>query len=384
MAKKKKKEPKVEKVFDKKEESAEVVVDEATEQENTSSNIDDFLGKAEETPDDGLTENQRKKLEKLDNVKNKISKILQSSNIEIVDENFGDEYESGSGDNVDGKSQQDYDSLKAMFGGKDKNNASEITLTIDDFDYTYIGQYLEEYDLMHMKNIKRVHIIRKKNPKLRNFLTIASIVLVLVVGAVMAVLFTRKKPVYLKNVTLNQTERVYYFNDKFDYTGLYFIAEYSDGRIEKIDLNTSHFNSELSTQIQRAGENNEDIIFAYKNSANLVFTYQGFNVNYAVRVDKKSELKIHALYTSGIFAIPADAETGFITNDYLDFYIEYEDIGIEHVEFSDLFKITVDGVECRYTKDGFKVENGTHENSVIVISYDSLESIVLDKTKNFI
>ena len=383
MAKKKKKEPKIEKVFDKKaDESSELIANESSEQENTSSNIDDFLGKAEEpsVPDDGLTEYQRNKKEKLDNVKSKISKILQSSNIEIVDENFGDEYESGSGDNIDGQSQQDYDSLKALFGGKGKSDASEVTLTIDDFDYTYIGQYLEEYDLMHMKNIKRVHIIRKKNPKLKKFLAIASIVMVIVVGSVMALMFTRKKPVYLKNVTLNQTERVYYLNDKFDYTGLYFIAEYSDGRTENIKLDTSHFNNELSTQIQRAGENN-DIIFAYKNNANLVFTYQGFNVNYSVRVEKKSELAIHALYTSGIFNIAAK---GFITNDYLDLYIEYEDIGVEISDLSDLFKITVDGVDCKYSKDGYEVKNGTNENSEIIISYGSLESIKLDNTKNYI
>lgn len=378
---KKKKEPKIEKVFDKKtEESSELVEEESVEQENSSSNIDDFLGKVEETPDDGLTEHQRSKLEKLDNVKSKISKILQSSNIEIVDENFGDEYESASGDNIDGQSQQDYDSLKAMFGSKGKADSTEVTLTIDDFDYTYIGQYLEEYDLMHMKNIKRVHIIRKKNPKLKKFLTIASIVIVIVVGSVMALMFTRKKPVYLKHVTLNQTERVYYLNDKFDYTGLYFIAEYSDGRIENIKLDTSHFNNELSTQIQRAGENN-DIIFAYRNNANLVFTYQGFNVNYSVRVEKKAEKAIHALYTSGIFNITPN---GFITNDYLDLYIEYEDIGVEISEFSDLFKITVDGVDCKFSKDGYKVVNGTNENSVIVITYGSLDSIELAKTVNYV
>ena len=196
--------------------------------------------------------------------------------------------------------------------------------------------------------------------------------------------YGRKKPVYLKNVTLNQTERVYYFNDKFDYTGLYLIAEYSDGRKQRIKLDNSHFNNELSTQIQCI---DEDIIFAYKNTANLVFTYQGFNVNYAVKVEKKFELEIHALYTSGLFNIDAEDGYGFITNDYLDFYIEYEDIGIEHVEFSEyasLFTVNVDGVDCKYTKDGFKVENGTNENSVITISYGSLDSIQLDKTKNFI
>ena len=378
--KKKKKEPKVEKVFESKtDEQVEISSEENSQPEEASSNIDDFLGK-EEAPEDKLTERQRNKLEKLNNVRNKISKILQAPNIEIVDENFDDEYESGSADSVDGQSQQDYDSLKAMFGAKDKNKATEVTLTIDDFDYTYIGQYLEEYDLMHMKNIKKVKIIRKKSPKLRKFLMIASIVLVAVVGVVLALLFTRKEPVYLKNVTLNQIERTYYFNDKFDYTGLYFIAEYSDGKTEKIQLNASHFNMDLSTRIERVGDSNEELIFSYNNNANLVFTYQGFNVNYAVKVEKKQELGIHALYTKGIFNIEAG---GFITNDYLDVYIEYADIGVESVKLSNEFVLVVDGIECVYTKDGYEVEYGTNDGSVIVVKHGEY-SITLDKTLNYV
>ena len=376
--KKNKKEPKVEKVFES--QTEETASEENNQSEELSSNVDDFLGKIEESPEDKLTEKQRNKLEKLNSVKSKISKILQSSNIEIVDENFDDEYESGSGDGADGQSQQDYDSLKALFGGKDKNKSTEVTLTIDDFDYTYIGQYLEEYDLMHMKNIKKVKIQRKKSPKLRKFLLISSIILVVAIGGVCAFLFTRKKPVYLKNVTLNQTERTYYFNDKFDYTGLYFIAEYSDGSIEKIKLETSHFNNDLSTRIERAGENNEEIVFAYNNTAHLVFTYQGFNVNYDVKVAKKAELGIHALYTSGLFGIDSN---GFITNDYLDFYIEYEDVGVEVAEFNANFVVIVDEVECTYTKDGFKVANGTNVDSKIEIRYGTF-SIVLDKSLNYV
>lgn len=378
--KKKKKEPKVEKVFESKtDEQVEISSEENSQPEDVSSNIDDFLGK-EEAPEDKLTERQRNKLEKLNNVRNKISKILQAPNIEIVDENFDDEYESGSADSVDGQSQQDYDSLKAMFGAKDKNKATEVTLTIDDFDYTYIGQYLEEYDLMHMKNIKKVKIIRKKSPKLRKFLMIASIVVVAVVGVVLALLFTRKEPVYLKNVTLNQIERTYYFNDKFDYTGLYFIAEYSDGKTEKIQLNASHFNMDLSTRIERVGDSNEELIFSYNNNANLVFTYQGFNVNYAVKVEKKQELGIHALYTKGIFNLEAG---GFITNDYLDVYIEYADIGVESVKLSNEFVLVVDGIECVYTKDGYEVEYGTNDGSVIVVKHGEY-SITLDKTLNYV
>ena len=376
--KKKKKEPKVEKVFENK--TDEASAEENVQPEETSSDVDAFLGKKEETPEDNLTEKQRTKLERLNNVKNKISKILQSSNIEIVDENFDDEYESGSGDGGDGQSQQDYDSLKAMFGGKDKNKSSEVTLTIDEFDYTYIGQYLEEYDLMHMKNIKRVKIQRKKSPKLRKFLLISSLVLIVAVGAVCAFIFTRPQPVYLKSVTLNQTERTYYINDVFDYTGLYFIAEYSDGRIEKIKLETSHFNSDMSTRIERAGNNNEDIVFSYNNSAHLVFTYQGVDVNYDVKVIKKAELGIHALYTKGLFELDPDT---FITNDYLDFYVEYEDVGVEIAQFDGNFKVFVDEEECVYSKNGFKVVNGTNIDSKIEIRYGGF-SIILNKDLNYI
>ncbi len=376
--KKKKKEPKVEKVFENKTE--ETPVEENVQPEEVSSDVDAFLGKTEETPEDNLTEKQRSKLERLNNVKNKISKILQSSNIEIVDENFDDDYESGSSGGGDGQSQQDYDSLKAMFGGKEKGKDSEVTLTIDDFDYTYIGQYLEEYDLMHMKSIKRVKIQRKKSPKLRKFVLISSLVLIVAIGGVCGFLFTRKKPVYLKSVTLNQTERTYYLNDKFDYTGLYLIAEYSDGRIERIKLDNSHFNGDMSTRIERSGENNQDIIFSYNNTAHLVFSYQGFDINYDVKVAKKAELAIHALYTNGIFKIE---QGGFITNEYLDFYIDYEDVGVEIAEFDANFKVFVDEDECVFTKNGFKVENGTNIDSKIEIRYGAF-SIVLDNTLNYI
>ena len=68
MAKKKKKEPKVEKVFDEKgkiEEQTEEQISENQQPEEALSDIDDFLGKQEEAPEDNLSERQRKKLEKL-------------------------------------------------------------------------------------------------------------------------------------------------------------------------------------------------------------------------------------------------------------------------------------------------------------------------------
>ena len=256
---KKKKEPKVEKVFESKKETE--ATEEVKQSDEIKSDVDDILGK--ETPEDHLTERQKNKLEKLNNVKHKISKILQSQNIEIVDENFDDDYDYSSADNVDGQSQQDYDSLKAMFGGKDKNKKQEVTLTIDDFDYMYVGQYLEEYDLMHMKNIKKVRIQKKRSPKLRKFLIISAMVVVAAIGGVLGFFLTRKVPVYLKAVTLNQSERQYNVDDAFDDTGLYFIAEYSDGTIKRVKLDLSYFNSDLSTGRfdRKTDENTDEIIF---------------------------------------------------------------------------------------------------------------------------
>lgn len=378
---KKKKEPKVEKVFDSKNSKsteAETKQD-ASVDENAASNVDDFLGK--ETPEDHLTEKQKAKLEKLNNVKSKISKILQSSNIEIVDENFDDEYDYGSAENVDGQSQQDYDSLKALYGGKEKNKKAEVTLTIDDFDYTYIGQYLEEYDLMHLKNIKKVKIQKKRSPKLKKFLIIATMVVVVAVGAFLGFYFTREVPVYLKGVTINQNERSYYVNQKFDYTGLYLLAEYSDGTVKKVKLESKYFNNDLTTgKIERTGEENDEIMFANNGTANLVFTYQGFNVEYTVNVIRKVETGIHAIYTSGIFELGVN---GFITNELLNIFIEYGEYGEELVDFSQSISVIVDNERCAYTNDGYRVIRGTNADSVIVIRSGNFE-ITLDKTKNYL
>ena len=391
--KKGKKEPKVEKVFKgKKDKSAEVVSEEVISEEvKKTSDVDDFLGveAPQEDPNDKLSENQKNKLEKINAVKSKISKILQSSNIEIVDENFGDEYESSDAPGV--ISQEDLDSLKSMYGAE-KNKKAEVTLTIDDFDYMYVGQYLEEYDLMHMKNIKRVKIQRKKNPKLRKFLTISAMVVVLALGGFLAFFFTRKIPVYLKSVTLNQTAREYYVNDEFQERGLYFIAEYSDGSIQKIGLEKSHFNSDLSTgRFERVGDEEKEIIFISNGTANLVFSYGGFNVSYEVTVKKKHELGFRAIYSSGVFDILAG---GLITQNLLMIAVNYEDLGFDIDWYSTSSKMSlyvdVDGSgefeECKKLTDGYLVESGTNQNSAIEIRYSptsgSTYKIVLDKAQN--
>ena len=133
--KKGKKEPKVEQVFESKTEEPMDIP------ESTGDDIKDYLG-IEDYPDDNLTETQRKKKEKLDSVKSKISKILQSQNIEIVDENFGDEYEKDTIETSE-QSEQDYDELKSLFG-EDKEVLSlsdlmrrALTIDLDDLKEIY-------------------------------------------------------------------------------------------------------------------------------------------------------------------------------------------------------------------------------------------------------
>jgi len=385
--KKKKKEPKIEQVFESKTEEPMDIP------ESTGDDIKDFLGIEEYPEDDNLTETQRKKKQKLDSVKSKISKILQSQNIEIVDENFGDEYEKDTLETSE-QSEQDYDALKSIFGDSKKDKKQELTLTIDDFDYTYIGQYLEEYDLTRMKNIKRVKLIRKKNPKLKKFLIAASVVLVLAGGGVLTFFLTREKPVYLKSVTLNQTERSYYLNEIFDYTGLYFIAEYSDGRKETIELSNSHLNEHMTTKVDKAGEDKQDLKFGTLGTANLYFTYNGFNVEYIVNVVKKEEKGFSLLYTDAIFNLNKD---DYITADMIQLIVDYASYGKEFITLSainDSYTISVDGHICTFDKDnGFLITGDVTSTSRFIIKTKNLikqengegaiMSIELDRNLNF-
>jgi len=385
--KKKKKEPKVEQVFESKTDETPMDIP-----ESTGDDIKDFLG-IQEYPDDNLTETQRKKKEKLDTVKGKISKILQSQNIEIVDENFGDEYEKDTLESSE-KSEQDYDELKSLFGEDKKSKKQELTLTIDDFDYTYIGQYLEEFDLMRMKNIKRVKLIRKKNPKLKKFLIAASVVLALAGGGVLTFFLTRETPVYLKSVTLNQTERSYYLNEIFDYTGLYFIAEYSDGTKQNIELTNAHLNEHLTTKIDKAGDDKQDIKFGTVGTANLFFTYNGFNVEYVVNVVKKEERGFSAIYSDNIFNLSSG---DYITEDELQLIVLYTTYGKEFISLAqanEQYTILIDGQACEYSKgNGFLLKTDVTASSKIVIKTKNLikqsdgttaiHSIELDRNLNF-
>ena len=375
--KKNKKQPKIEKVFDSSSEEEQASAGENlenTEAGETRSDIDEFLGiDSSAEPEDNLTEEQKEKVDKLNTVKGKISQILQSQNIEIVDENIGDEYESG-GVTSDEKSQQDYDSLKALYGDKAKGKKDEVTLTIDDFDYTYTGQYLDEYDLMHMKAIKKIRL-QKKYPKgLKKFLIAASIVSVLAVGGVMVYLFTKEKPVYLKTVMLNQTERNYYVDEIFDYTGLYFIAEYSDGSKKTIDLTKEHFTDYVGNK-EPAGIDGSDIQFVKAGLTTLTFTYQNVDVDYRVNVLKKEAVGLQAIYSQGVFGL---SEGDFLDKNNLDLSIIYDGFGGQQIPLNyggesaegEGIAVFVDDVKCSYIANkGYKVESGTTATSKIEIVY---------------
>ena len=85
----KKKQPKIEKVFEGSSAEEQVSAAENEEKKEISA-VDEFLGVDPNDTGDGLTDEQREKQEKLNSVKGKIAQILKSQNIEIVDENFGD------------------------------------------------------------------------------------------------------------------------------------------------------------------------------------------------------------------------------------------------------------------------------------------------------
>lgn len=387
----KKKEPKVEKVFvDKteKEESSqnqENTNGDAENQEQQLTGLEEFEDpNAEVNEDDGLTEIQKQKYEKLGNVKDKISKILKSSNVEIVDENIGDEYDLDYATDSEKQQQQDYDSLKALFGNKDKSKKQELTLTIDDFDYTYVGQYIDEYDLMHMKGIKKVRLQRKYPKHLKKFLIAACVVLIAGLGGFLGYYFTRETPVYLKSVALNQTENNYYIYENFDYTGLYLITEYSNGVKQYIPLNGNY----LVDIIGRVERNGDDIQFTGGTLAELTFSYQGFNVKYSVNILEKIKEGLIALYSPGFFNLQSGE---YITDDYLKILCDYGDYGQELLDLSSSeIELYVNDTKLNYvtnygeTKSGFLLTENLTESSTIRVSYQGIElEFTYDEMNNF-
>ena len=389
---KKKKEPKVEKVFNEKTEKEETSQEETKNLEETENKtqhetgLEEFESNEPQQEDDGLTDIQRQKYEKLGNVKDKISKILKSSNVEIVDENIGDEYDLDyATDNVK-QQQQDYDSLKALFGTKEKTKSQELTLTIDDFDYTYVGQYIDEYDLMHMKGIKKVHLQRKYPKHLKKFLIAACVIIVAGLGGFLGYYFTRETPVYLRSVALNQTENSYYIYDNFDYTGLYIIAEYSNGVRQYIPLSSEY----LVDIIGRVERNDGDIQFTGGSLAELTFSYQGFTVEYSVNILEKIQEGVVAIYSPGFFNLNSGE---YVTDDYIKIMCDYGDYGQELLDLSSSsLEFYVDGTRCEYQVNpenrdeaGFLLTRDITQSSTILIVYQSVRlEFTYDSASNLV
>lgn len=365
---KKKKQPKIEKVFEGSSAEEQVSAAENEEKKEISA-VDEFLGIDPNETGDGLTDEQREKQERLNSVKGKIAQILKSQNIEIVDENFGDEYEHGSGEATAEKAQADYDSLNELFGGANKNKKQELTLTIDDFDYTYTGQYVDEYDLMHLKNIKRIKL-QKNYPKwMKKAIIAASVIAVVGVGVFLGFYLTRDIPVYLKSVSLSQVEHDYYVDEVFDYTGLYLIAEYSDGTKQQVKLDKTHLKGVIG-RVEHVGTDGQDVQFLSGNSAVLTFNYEGFDVEYTVNILKKVETGLQAIYANGIFDLKTNE---YISASTLNLLVDYGAFGKAEIKLSNpAVEIYIDGSadKLQYVSgEGFKLETDLSQTSTIKVVY---------------
>lgn len=379
--KKNKKNPKIEKVFDSSSDEEKVLSEEIQSDEDIQNMSDDeklMLGI--ETKEDELTQAQKEKLEDLSTVKEKLSKLLKMSNIEIVDENFGDEYESSSASSGEGKQQQDYDSLKDLFGSGDANKKKELTLTIDDYDYTYTGQYLEEFDVSHLK-IKRIRLQNKYAKKIKKIALIASICITLVGSGIAAFLLTRERPVYLKSISLNQESGTYFINDYFDYAGLYILAEYSDGRIDRVKLNSTH----LIDKVGNISQEGEDLKFTGTQPASLTFSYGGKVIEYSVVVSNKEASGLAAVYSEGLFNLNAGDE---ISSKNLKLLLKYSNFNPTFYNYNgDNTVIVINGVVCDYdAANGVFIASastkpaavGELSSAVIKIIYSGFELQITD------
>ena len=328
MAKKEKKEKKEKKIKkEKKNKKSKSKVEESlVEQENLEPNPENLeqneaVEEIQEDPDAGLTESQKAKKAKLDSVKSKISKILKASNVEIVDENAGDDFDDEESSDSEIKKQQDYDSLKSAFG-KGKNKKQELTLTIDDFDYTYVGKYVDEYDLMHKKNIKKIKLPSKYGKIIKKIAIAVIIVSFIAVGIFLGVKMTSEKPYHLISISLSQTEQTYFANEEFDFTGLYLYAHYSNGKksyTEKLKLDKAYFD------LQNSGGSYQNTSTGFRflsesPKAVLAWDYYGAKCSLNIKIKTKKSDGITANYMNGLFELKADdqinAKNLFVLIDY--------------------------------------------------------------------
>lgn len=313
-----------------------------------------------------LSKKQIQKQNEIETVKSKISKILKASNIEIVDENFGDEYEEDD-DESSRKSQQDYDTLKALFGDKDRNKKDELTLTIDDFDYTYVGRYLEEFDLMHIKNIKH---IRLKNPlakKLKKVLIAAGIIVIAGTATILGVVLNKKNPVVITSVSLSQTASTskYYVGENFSYDGLFIDVGYSDGTKNIIPLKKEHINQIEGGRVEVLNDN----IQFLGGSVLMTISYEGYTLTYAVNVENKEPQGVEVRYSNSIFNLNAgDYISGHLNGKSdLVILVDYGDYGISKIDSYTGVTLMLDSEICFYEQGrGWRVPKNTSRKAFTI------------------
>ena len=229
---------------------------------------------------------------------------------------------------------------------------------------------------MHMKNIKRIRLQRKYPKHLKKALIIGSIVLVAGLGAFLGYYFTREVPVYLKTVTLSQTQQEYYVDEIFDYTGIYLIEEYSDGSKKEVALTKEHLTSEPLGLHTMVGDDGKDVKFGNGSFVTLTFTHQGFDVDYTVNVLKKEEKGLQAIYADGLFNLK---QNEYISNDILRVLVDFGGYGKQLLKLSDSrLSIYHGNIELVYEKEGFKLTSNITTESVIKIVYN--KSITLSIT----
>ena len=381
--------------FFKKKKKKDDVAENPAEENSQEEVVEEDLPSKQETPEkeevdlSSLSPKEREKLEKINSLKSKLSHILQSKDIEIIDENEGDEWEYEAGPTGDiKKQQQDYDSLKSRFSRSSKDKKTELTLEIDDFDYTYVGKYVDEYDVIHMRTIKKIKLPNKYAKVIKKVTIAVACVAILIVGIVVAYNLTKVDPEHLTGAYLSQTSQSYYINETFDFTGLYIYAQYSTGRIEKVPLTIEHFDKYLGGAVERYGDT---LKFANGTGTTLTFHYAGLvngitfetDLELFIEIVTKNEDGLGVIYSDGIFNLEKDE---YITSKHLVSLIEYDNYSSMVIDIQGL-TINVDGTDLAYEKavKGFRVTKNMTSSSKIVISYKvkkQIVSIELDRTKN--
>ena len=185
---------------------------------------------------------------------------------------------------------------------------------------------------------------------------IASIALIVISGGLAAFFLTRETPVYLKSISLNQEAGSYYVNDYFDYAGLYILAEYSNGRVDKIKLKPSHLQQKFGNIVETA----DGIYFDGVKPAELVFGYGGKTVTYAVTVENKRAVDLAAIYSEGLFNL---SQGDLINSKNLKILVKYSNFKPVYVEDydNDDFDIYINNEKCEYDyeRGGFVAVSST-------------------------